>query len=194
MSTGSLRADASAHRSGKRGFGMITHEERRHIAEGARPHETPGGSILVDVLARGKDLNDILARCQEVLLAVLRYSGQDWPTAEQWNSILPGWFVAACAPEQSAEESVKWLTWWRTLPPAEQARAESEQPWTLPDWLHWLHPSERQWHWWNASATPDRALRVTIAIDGWPTALGSLDWLLRSAGATEVLHDESPVR
>lgn len=172
---------------------MIVQEERRHLIEGARAHESPDSSVLVSVTARSEDPDAVLARCREVLLAVLQHADQEWPQTEQWVSLLPEWFVAACAPEQSAEEAAQWLARWRALDPAEQARIESEQPWTLSDWLYWLSPSERQWYWWDAATTSDGMLRATVAVDGSPTALGALDWLLRAAGASEVIHEDSPV-
>lgn len=38
----------------------------------------------------------------------------------------------------------------------------------------------------------DGTLRVTIEILGWPAGLGALDWLLRAAGATEIVHEKNP--
>ena len=91
----------------------------------------------------------------------------------------------------SHEEAERWVAWWRTLAPADKARAESEKRWTLEDWLYWLTPSQRQWFWWDAVTDGDHALRVTVEVADWPTALGALDWLLRAAGASEVVHDVS---
>jgi len=54
-----------------------------------------------------------------------------------------------------------------------------------------MEPFERQWFWWDAEIGRDGTLRVTVEIPGWPAALGALDWLLRAAGAAEVVHDEA---
>lgn len=174
---------------------MIGPEERRHLTDGPRPGEVPGGVGTVGVLARGgADGGEVLDRSRAVLLAVLERSGPEWPTVEEWRSLLPPWFVAACGPEMSREDAERWLAWWRTLGPADRARAESERRWTLADWLYWLMPSERQWFWWDAEVGRDGTLRVTVEVPGWPTALGALDWLLRAAGAAEVVHEENSLR
>jgi hypothetical protein len=170
---------------------VIVPDERRHLTEGPRHGELPGGAGTVDVFAHGgPDAAVILDRCRAVLLTVLEYAEKEWPSLEQWSSLLPTWFLAACAPARSREETERWLAWWRTLQPADKARAEKEQPWALADWLYWLQPSERQWFWWDATATAEGTLRVTVEVASWPTALGSLHWLLRAAGAVEVLNEE----
>jgi hypothetical protein len=170
---------------------VIVPEEQKHLTDGARPGEVPGGAGTVTVLARdGADAVEVLERARAVLLGVLEHSGPKWPALEEWRLLLPPWFVAACAPEMSREDAEHWLAWWRALGPAEKARAESERRWTLADWLYWLVPSERQWFWWDAEVGGDGALRVTVEVSGWPTTLGALDWLLRAAGAAEVVHEE----
>ena len=150
---------------------MIVPEERRHLMDGPRPGELPGGAGTASVLARGgADAHDVLDRSRAVLLAVLEHSGPEWPTVEEWRLLLPAWFVAACGPETSREDAQRWLAWWRTLGPADRARAESERQWALADWLYWLMPSERQWFWWDATVGTDGTLRVTVEVPGWPTA------------------------
>jgi len=170
---------------------VIVPEEQRHLAAGPRPGEEPGGVGAITVLARGSEARTVLDRCRSVLAVILDHSGPEWPTVEEWRSLLPKWFVAASSPERSREDAERWLAWWRTLGPADQARAESEQRWTLADWLYWMEPFERQWFWWDAEIGTDGTLRVTVEIPSWPAALGALDWLLRAAGAAEVVHDEA---
>lgn len=168
---------------------MIVPDERRHLVNGPRPGEEPGGAGTTTVVARGGLApGTVLDRSREVLLAVLEYSERDWPTLSEWGSVLPAWFVSACAQQRSLQEAERWLAWWRTLSPEEQARAESEQPWSLEDWLYWLFPPERQWFWWDAVVRPEVSLQVTVEVAGWPTALGSLQWLLRAAGADQVIQ------
>jgi hypothetical protein len=180
----------SAH-SGKRRVPVIVPEEMRHLTDGPRPGEVPGGAGTVSVLARGgSDAGEVLDRSRAVLLMVLERSGPQWPAAEEWRSLLPPWFVAACGPPVPREETQRWLDWWRALGPADRARAESERPWALEDWLYWLTPPERQWFWWDATAG-DGTLRVTVEVPDWPAALGALDWLLRASGAAEVVHEDN---
>lgn len=143
------------------------------------------------VLALGGTAELVLDRSRAVMLAVLDNGDPQWPSVQRWKDLLPGWFVTACAPERSQQETDEWLAWWRTLGPAEQARADGEQPWELADWLHWLMPSERQWFWWDAVIEAAGTLRVTVEVAGWPAPLGALDWLLRASGAGEVSHQEN---
>jgi hypothetical protein len=49
--------------------------------------------------------------------------------------------------------------------------------------------SERQWFWWDAKVEREGTLRVTVEVPGQPAPLGALDWLLRAAGAVEVIHE-----
>lgn len=172
---------------------MIPPEEQRHLADGPRPGETPGAGGTISVMAcGGADAGVVLDGCRAVMSAVLKNSGAGWPSEEEWVSILPGWFVGACGLEMPREDTERWLAWWRTLEPADRERAEREERWTLADWLYWLEPSERQWFWWGAEIRPDGCLRVTVEVPGRPAALGALDWLLRAAGAGEVVHEEDP--
>jgi hypothetical protein len=161
---------------------VIIPEERRHLMRGPRPGEVPGGVGTVSVLARGADPSVVVDRCQSVMLVVLDHSGSEWPTVEQWRSLLPAWFVAACGPEKSREEAERWLEWWRKLGPADRARAER---------LYWVEPSERQWYWWDSAIGLDGTLRLFVEVCGWPAPLGALDWLLGASGAAEIVHEET---
>jgi hypothetical protein len=170
---------------------VIPPEEQRHLTTGPRPDEVPTGVDLVEVTATGNDKPQvILDRCKSVLMTLLDYPEARWPTTQEWARLLPGWFVAASAPQLSREEAEQWLARWQTLTPAEKAAAEREQRWSLDDWLYWVTPAERQWFWWDAHVE-DGTLRVTVEIIGWPAPLGTLDWLLRAAGATEISHEEN---
>src|SRR5690348_12078427 len=92
-----------------RRVGMLIPEERRHLTAGPRLGEVPGGAGAVGVLARGgANAREILERARAVLLVVLEHSEPEWPTVEEWGSLLPSWFVAACGPEMSREEADRW--------------------------------------------------------------------------------------
>jgi hypothetical protein len=90
----------------------------------------------------------------------------------------------------SREAADAWLAWWRTLPPAEQARASQDRRWTLADWLYWLEPTQRQWYWWDAIVEDPDTLRLVVQVPGWPAPLGALQWLLRVAGASDLIEAE----
>lgn len=106
---------------------------------------------------------------------------------------LPRWFINACSPEMTPNEAERWLAWWRTLDPTAKLQAEEEKGWTLPDWLHWFTPEERQWYWWDAAVADDRSATVTVTVSSWPAPIGALRWLLQAAGATSVVVDGEPV-
>lgn len=161
------------------------------MREGARTGERAGGAGLVDVLARCQpSAATVLARCCEVLTVVIDHQSGDWPEAHVWKRLLPAWFVDACPPEMSTEEAEQWLAHWRSLSADEQAAAERQQAWPLADWLFWLEPAERQWHWWHGCVESQDRLRVTVEVAGWPVPLGALEWLLRAAGAVEIIVEE----
>jgi len=109
---------------------MIPPEEQRHVSSGPRPGEKPTGVALTDVIAEGADPLMSLGRCREVLMTILDYPESVWPGSEEWARLLPAWFVAASSPRQTGAETEEWLARWRTLSPADRARAESEQPWS----------------------------------------------------------------
>jgi hypothetical protein len=173
---------------------MIPPEEQRHLDRGPEADERPGGVGTVSVVAKCRgDAGVVVERGRQVLRSLLANEGPLWPSVDEWRQIIPAWFVEACAPEQSREEVEGWLRWWRSLPPEEQAQASRERRWTLADWLYWMDPSERQWFWWDAAVEDPDTLRVVVEVSGWPAPLGALEWLLRTSGAVEVVH-EQPAR
>lgn len=170
---------------------MRPSDERRHLDAGPRPGEGFEGVGQVDVVAVcGDDAAPVLQRARRVLGIVIDHQDGKWPTTGEWRSLLPGWFVEACAEERSREEAEAWLAWWKALPADQQAAVLRERRWSLANWLFFLEPDERQWFWWSATVeAPDR-LRVTVEVAGWPAPLGALEWLLRAAGALDVAVDE----
>ena len=177
-----------AARNGERA--LIPLDEGRHLKEGPRRDERPGGAGTVTVVAEARgDAADVLARAREVMGEIVK-TGEPWPDLEYWRSRLPRWFLEASAPERSREEIEQWLAWWRSLPPQEQAHAAAEQKWTLADWLFSVQPSERQWFWWSATVESPDKVRVLVEVPGDPVALGALEWLLRAAGATDITQPE----
>jgi hypothetical protein len=163
-------------------------DERRHVVDGSRSNEVPGGAGTVRLVARSPGTaGDVWERSRQVMIAVLDHSESSWPTLDQWRSILPRWFIDASGEEMSDAEAEDWLTWWRSLPPDEQAPATQDQKWTLADWLYWLEPAQREWFWWNAAVANPDTVHVDVQVRGWPAPLGALDWLLRASGSTEVV-------
>jgi len=139
--------------------------------------------FVVDVIARTSESSAlVLDRVREVLKVVL--SNDLSQSLEAWKSLLPSWFVSVCADEITQEEAERR----RNLPMSE--REHLAQQWTLSAWLYWFKPEERFWKWWDAACPDNRSIIVRILVTGYPFPSGSLEWLLRAAGATDVLVNE----
>ena len=111
---------------------------------------------------------------------------EGWPSVDQWEQLLPTWFVAACAKPTSSEETNAWLLRWRQMPETERLQAEDTQPWSLADWLHWMEPDHLVWRWARATQHGPAVLEVVLAVEEMPVALGAFTWLARTAGAENV--------
>ena len=105
-----------------------------------------------------------LARAREVLEVVIgrEAAGGDWPAAVEWRSLLPAWFVAACADDAEVRDCVL-------------------DKWSLRAWTYWFQPGLRQWRWWDAHVDDGR-LVVTLLVLQRPYLRGALEWLLKVAG------------
>ncbi len=161
--------------------------EMRRIVSGPREGERPGGVGLVEFTVHtDASAIDLIEKSRAVLRATLAMTLENMRSSASWPAHLPAWFIEACAPEQSREESEAWLAWWRGLESSARARAASEKPWTLAEWLHWMEPDQRQWFWWDARTHGSSSASVFVEVPGWPSAMGALEWLLRAAGATLV--------
>jgi hypothetical protein len=133
------------------------------------------------IAAHCEDPALVLDRVRSVLEALLDTS----IAFDSAAANLPTRFVNSCAPFESQDDSERWLAWWRSLPADEQARAADDKPWTLEGWLFWMTPQHRTWHWLGASFD-DKSLYIELEVNDWPTATGSLAWLLRASGAIQV--------
>lgn len=172
---------------------MIPPEELRHLDSGPRHGEQLGGAGTVELVAKCPGgAERMLARCREVLRAVIaeKRDGR-WPTPEEWEAILPGWFVQASSMSQSEEKREHWLRWWRGLPPDGRAQAAAEQPWSLNDWLFWFQHDDRAWYWWDGVVDDGDTVRICVEVTGWPVPLGALEWLLRASGAIQIRCPET---
>lgn len=164
---------------------LIPPEELRHLDEDPRLDELPGGVGLLELRVSAlESAAEVIARTKAVLRVVVSMSRGEFGRA--WATRLPRWFADGCSPEQTGEADEAWLRWWRGLEPEARELAARERPWTLADWMHWMHPEERQWFWWDARVEDRDSAVVLVEIPGWPPAVGALEWLLRVAGAAEV--------
>lgn len=164
---------------------LIAPDELRHLAEGPRPSEYPGGAGLLGVRVTSRvPVVEVIARTKAVLQEVVHIPAEEFATA--WQSRLPSWFIDGCVEEPSAEANEAWLKWWRQLDSGSQQRAARERGWSIADWMHWMHPMEREWFWWHAQLVSQYSAEVQVEVQGWPPAVGALEWLLRVAGAESV--------
>lgn len=164
-------------------------EELRRLRNGPDPDEKLNGFFTESFVVRCPgNAEVVLSKAKEVMEIVLRYRTEDWPSDAEWPSLLPAWFIAACAPEMSHEQHERYLEWWTKLSYDEKL-AEAARPsrWSPLDWVFLLHPNERCWWWWDASARGPNELLVTIVVDGWPFGWSDLSWLLRASGGQEVI-------
>jgi len=169
---------------------LTAEDERRHLEEGPRPEERPGGvgTMIARATCAG-DADAVLAQAREALDPVLDHQSGRWPADDEWPRLLPDWVVRASAREPTRDDATAWLARWQWLTPEEQSRVEATAPWTLLNWIHWFRPENRQWYWWNARVQNPGLALVEVQIDGWPAPTGALRWLLRVAGAFEVTVD-----
>jgi hypothetical protein len=160
-------------------------DELRRLRNGPDPDEKLWTECFV-VRCPG-NAETVLSKAKEVMEIALRYRAEDWPSDAEWPSLLPGWFIAACAPEVSREQYDRDLEARKKLSYEEQVEAERTERWSPLAWVFWLHPNMRSWWWWDASVRGPNELLVTIAVDGWPYGWKDLDWLLRASGGQEVI-------
>jgi hypothetical protein len=163
---------------------MEVESEKRHVSKGPEA----GERSRTDRLAfRSSQPGEVIERARAVLQVVLDHQAP-WPTDHQWRTMLPAWFVRACAPERTQEEAQRWLEHWRTLSPELKAEAEVTA-WSLLNWLGWFDPRgdlDRGWAWWNAGVYDSATGWVEIEVEGHPYPTGALRWLLRAAGGVPV--------
>lgn len=166
---------------------MTPSEEIRHLESGALEGELPRGIGLDQLLVRcDGNAAEVVSKCREVLLIVVRTSTAKWPAPDEWREVLPVWFTSACRSDETEEEAESWLTRLRSLPERERYRQIDQRAWSLRGWLWWFVPDRREWFWWDAVVEGTDAFRVTIEVLDTPVYLDALRWLLRVAGAASI--------
>ena len=152
------------------------------------PSGIPAGMHLFEIEAVcEQDANLVLGRVREVLKILVSQDPNKWPTNDQWRSLLPEWFVQACAEEPTKEETEAWLAEWRKLGPIQQAEAIENVRWSMEQFVYWFQPSERQWWWWAAEIQDIHRLRIILLGEERNPAHEVLNWLLKAAGASRIM-------
>jgi hypothetical protein len=162
-------------------------DELRRLNTGPLADEKPGGAGLERFLAhRAGDAAEVLARCKEVMRIVLTQDVERWPTDEEWKFLLPDWFVAACADEDTVRQKTQR---WFELSEEERAAATASDVWSVEAFVYWFLPEERQWFWWDASILDANTVEILVQVLGDPYPWGTLWWLSIASGAIRVDRD-----
>lgn len=176
--------------------GMTSYVERlerelRHLLDGVAADERPAGLGTVRFIAQCAGNSwQVLSKAKAVLTKVDQVAIEGWPANSAWREVLPDWFIARSAPEQTREQAEASLKRWQALSPDEQVRVEREKAWSLLDWLYWFQPENRTWFWWDAAEQDANKIVIAVEVDGWPFPWAALAWLFRAAGATRVDTEE----
>lgn len=170
----------------------LIENELGRLRTGPQTSEKPSGAGIVRFVVRCPfEVNEVLSRARSVLEAVDVATLAGWPENKKFVPIMPAWFIAVCCPPPSPEDAQDWLAWWKSLPLAEQAKAEMEKDWDLENWLYWMEPSQRQWFWWDARVLEHHDhIALAVEVQSWPFPWGALRWLFKAAGASAVEPEE----
>jgi hypothetical protein len=176
----------------------VIQREFRRIRAGPGRDELPDSTIIDHVKARCEGSAElVLERTREVLEAVLSHMRDAGLTTDGWRSILPDWFVAACAQERSPDAVDPWEVELSRVPreqrfqwvlehPRHTARElHTDKPWRVSAFVFWFKPENREWWWWDARVEDANALTIHLCVED-DYSYGALVWLLKTAGATRV--------
>jgi hypothetical protein len=132
---------------------MDVQTEKRHVSKGPDPGER-SRSGTDRLIFRSSKPGEVLEKARAVLQVVLDHQAP-WPTEDQWRAMLPAWFVQARGPEQTQGEAKRYLEYWRSVSPKQQAEEDTRRAWALTNWLYWFDPEgmgdERGWAWLSRS-------------------------------------------
>ena len=127
---------------------LTASEELERLHASVAESGTPAPGFVEALVVQAANPNEVVERARTVVAVVIQGSEDGLePEDPAWVQRLPGWFVSACSPPQTAEESAAWLARWRALDRAGKAAAEAELGWSLADWLGAVSPDTRAW-WW----------------------------------------------
>ena len=141
----------------------------------------PAPGMRVRLVARCPgNAADVLRKCKEVLVLVLQQDVNNWPSIDEWRSLLPSWFVRQSEEEVSSEKAEQRLRL------SLEERIELSKKWSVSAFVYWFQPNDRYWFWWDATAETASSVSVTVMVEDLPFPWGALEWLLRTAGAASV--------
>jgi hypothetical protein len=172
--------------------------ELRRLRSGLGVEDGQQRPFLVRLRFTAEDPAQVIAKARAVLTRVVERM-DDWPADERWPQVLPAWFIQRCAPDPielnpgEPFDAEAWMRQWRATPP-EQRASVGKEPWTLSGWLYYFDPTEegagddRSWWWWHAGTDEPGSGWVQVATTGWPFGSGSLSWLIKASGGTDLTY------
>ncbi|MHC5083593.1 MAG: hypothetical protein ACYTET_06605, partial [Planctomycetota bacterium] len=158
------------------------------IKKGSDENEKSTGIGLVNfVITCCGNADEILDKSKEILLTIDENSIDEHPD-NNWEALLPDWFIDRCAPEMTKEEAEKWKEKWMKMSPKKRAKMEEKRDWSLLNWLYWFEHDNRTWFWWDASITNNNTIILSVETFGSPFPWGALRWLFIACGAAKVVQ------
>lgn len=167
--------------------GLSRDVELARLATGGCVDVRPAGmSRFVIDATTGGAATRVLERVREVMGVVLASLSEGGVPVEPR---LPEWFLGASGPEETKAEALAWLHQLERLSPDEREQAEAAKPWPVSSFLYWFESEQREWWWWGAEVRDADNLRVCLVVHEPSFPHEALDWLLRAAGAREVVDE-----
>ena len=148
----------------------------------------PTNALIGTLVAKCNDPNDVDERVREALAAVLSGHLSTINDYDYWSTRLPKWFVEECRPALTRVEIMR-----ARLDRSFHFKLASG-PLDILGWLDTFAPEFKVWEWLGTEIIDSQTLHIHLSIDGWPYSSGPLNWLIRAAGASSVLHIEDVKR
>ena len=154
-------------------------QEIRRLSFGLSDNES-SELFKTEIIARcSGNSSEVLEKTKEVLKIVINCELSFDDPVDDWEAVLPKWFVDACSPEiskEEAEELIKTGQGFETL----------SNMWTVSGFIYWFRPDQRSWYWWDGVTKDLNTLKIYLLVNGFPFAWGALEFLLKAAGVNSV--------
>lgn len=147
--------------------------ERNRLLSNITDSDDQGLGTILEFVVTTESSDQFLNKMKEVLLPIIDLDEEDFDTNRPIE-LLPTWFKAQFGHSGEPDH------------PTPQG-SQSQEP-DIDDWIWWLRPSERIWTWWNFQKLSADTLMVRVLASDWPTPLGSLMFLMRACGASDIVQ------